>query len=134
MEKRLCGCDLGKGKSCSRLANEKYDWKCFQHGKKEEKKEMNIEDEIEEMVNPVDETLYEEDLEGVMQDIEDEWIHAIYQLNELEEKIDKGEIEKSEETKNLIRSFLDFVHLYDNELVQGLLVERIENLENKVKK
>lgn len=135
VEKRLCGCDLGKGKSCSRLANEKYDWKCFQHGKKEGKKEINMEEEIEEMVNPVDdETLYEEDLESVMKDIEDEWIHAIYQLNELEEKIDSGEIEKSEETKNLIKSFLDFVHLYENEIVQDLLKERIQNLENKIEK
>ncbi len=135
VKKRLCGFEIGNGRSCSRLANEKYDWRCFQHGKKEEKKEkveMDIEDEIEEMVNPVDETLYEEDLEGVMQNIEDEWIHAMYELNELEEKIDSGEIEKSDETKVLIHSFLDFVHLYKNEIVQNLLRDRIKNLENKI--
>lgn len=137
VEKKLCDFEMTSGKRCTRLGGDKYGGRCFQHtSSKEEKKEVNvqtfdIEDEIEEMVNP-DETTYEEDLEGVMMDIEDEWVHAIYELNELEEKIEKGEVKFSEETKETIRSFMDFIHLYQDSFVQQLLKEKIEMIEKKL--
>jgi hypothetical protein len=136
VEKKVCDVEMSSGKRCTRLGGEKYGGRCFQHGK-EEKKEVKLptfdmEDEVEEMVNPPDETTYEEDLEGVMMDIEDEWIHAIYELNELEEKIEKGEVEISEETKEAVRSFMDFIHLYQDPFVQKLLKEKIEMIQKKL--
>lgn len=138
IEKKICDYEMMSGKRCTRLSNEKYGWKCFQHtSPKEEKKEVNvqnfdIEDEIEDMVNPPDDTTYEEDLEGMMMDIEDEWVHTIYELNELEEKIDNGEVEFLEETKEIVRSFMDFVHLYKDSFCQELLKDKIESIQKKL--
>jgi hypothetical protein len=138
VEKKLCDFEMASGKRCTRLGGEKYGGRCFQHANpKEEKKEVKVptfdmEDEVEEMINPTDETTYEEDLEGVLMDIEDEWVHAIYELNELEEKIEKGESEFPEETKESLRSFMDFIHLYQDSLVQQLLKEKIEMIQKKL--
>ena len=138
VEKKMCNHELLKGKRCMRTGSEKYGWKCFQHQKVEveivSSKILNMEEEIEEMIQPVDETLYEEDLEGVLMNIENEWVHAIYELNELEEKIEKGELDdkSKDDFKNMIHSFMDYIYMYDDKHIQQLLKERIVSLQKKL--